>query len=58
MLFLFVLLFFLRFPQRHCLLEGIAHFVQALLFDVMYTLGAFSIEVDQFVVLAHGNIHR
>jgi len=45
---------FLGFSQRHRLFERLAHFVQPLLFNVMHALGAFSAEVNQFVVLAHG----
>jgi len=52
--FRLVLRLFLRLAQRHGLLERLAHFIQALVVEVMDTLGAFGIEVDQFVVLAHG----
>jgi len=52
--FRFVLRLFLRFAQRHRLLERLAHFVQALFIKVMNPLGAFSIEIDQLVILAHG----
>jgi len=53
-LFRFVFRLFLRFTQRHGLLERLTHFIQAFIVEVMNTLGAFSIEVDQLVVLAHG----
>jgi len=53
-LFRLVFRLFLGFSQRHRLFERLAHFVQALLFNVMHALGAFSTEVNQFVVLAHG----
>lgn len=53
-LFRFVLRLFLRFTQRHGVLEGLAYFVQALFIKVMNPLGAFGVEVDQLVVLAHG----
>ena len=53
-LFRFVLRLFLRLAQRHRLLERLAYFVQALFIKVMNPLGAFGIEVDQLVILAHG----
>ena len=52
-LFRLVFRLFLGFSQRHRLLEGLTHFVQALLVKVMHAFGALSAEVDQFVVLAH-----
>lgn len=53
-LFRFVLRLLFRFTQRQGLLERLAYFVQTLFIKVMNTLGAFGIEVDQLVVLAHG----
>ena len=53
-LFRFVFRLFLRFAQRHGLLESLTDFIQALFIEVMYTLGTFGVEVDQLVVLAHG----
>ena len=53
-LFRFVLRLFLRFAQRHRLLERLAYFIQALFIKVMNPLGAFGVEVDQLVILAHG----
>jgi uncharacterized protein (UPF0264 family) len=52
-LFGFVLRLFLGFAQGHGLLECLAHFIQALVIEVMHALGALGIEVYQFVVLAH-----
>lgn len=51
----FALRILLRFTQRHGLLERLAYFVQALFIKVMNPLGAFGVQVDQLVVLAHGD---
>ena len=53
-LFWFVFRLFLCLAQRHGLLERLADFIEPLVIEVMDTLGAFSVEVNQFVVLAHG----
>lgn len=53
-LFRFVFRLFFGLAQWHGLLERLANFIEPLVIEVMNTLGAFSIEVNQFVVLAHG----
>ena len=53
-LFRFVFRLFPGLAQRHGLLERLANFIESLVVEVMNTLGAFSVEVNQFVVLAHG----
>ena len=52
--FWFVLWFFLNFAERHCLFKCLAHFIQALVVQVMDTFGPFGIQVDQLVVITHG----
>ncbi|WPN33308.1 hypothetical protein QMK54_06440 [Pseudomonas sp. P5_109] len=53
-LFRFVFRLFLWLAQRHGLLERLANFIEPFVIEVMNTLGALSIEVNQFVILAHG----
>ena len=53
-LFRFVLRLFLHFAEWHRLFKCLAHFIQALVIEVMHTLGAFGIQVDQLVVFTHG----
>jgi hypothetical protein len=53
-LFRLVLRFLLGFTQRHRLLKRLTHFIQTLFIKVMNPLGAFGIEINQLVVLAHG----
>ena len=52
--FRFVFRFLFGLAQRHGLFERLANFIEPLVIEVVNTLGAFSIEVNQFVVLAHG----
>ncbi len=53
-LFRFVLRLFLNIAQRHGLLKCLAYFIQALVIEVMHTLGTFGIQVYQLVVITHG----
>ena len=53
--FRFVFRLFPRLAQWHGLLERLANFIEPLVIEVMNTLGALGIEVNQFVVLAHGS---
>ena len=50
----FVLRLFFSLAQRHGLFERLANFIEPLFIEVMNALGALGIEVNQFVVLAHG----
>ena len=53
--FRFVFRLFLYLAQRHGLFERLANFIEPFVIEVMNTLGAFRVEVNQFVVLAHGS---
>ena len=53
-LFGLVLGFFLNFAEWHRLFKRLADFIQAFVIEVMHTLGALGIQVDQFVVFTHG----
>ena len=53
-LFRFVLRLFLNLAKRHCLLKCLAHFIQALVIQVMHTLGTFGIQVNQLVIITPG----
>ena len=53
-LFRFVLRFFLGFAQRHCLLKRLSNFIQTFFIKVVNPLGAFRVEINQLIVLAHG----
>ncbi len=50
----FALGLFLGLGQRHGLLECLAHFVQALVIEIVNTSGALGAKVYQIVILAHG----
>ncbi|AVB21618.1 hypothetical protein BKM03_22240 [Pseudomonas avellanae] len=47
---------FLRFfaAQRHGLFEGVAHFVEAFVVQIVNAPGALCAQVDQFFIVAHG----
>lgn len=54
-LFWFVLRFLLGFAQWHCLLERLTNFIQTFFIKVVNPLGAFRVEINQLIVLAHGS---
>ncbi|KPW99499.1 hypothetical protein ALO79_03967 [Pseudomonas syringae pv. castaneae] len=47
---------FLRFfaAQWHRLFEGVTHFIEALVIQIVDTLGALGTQVDQLCIVAHG----
>jgi hypothetical protein len=45
---------FLALAQRHRLLEGLTHFIEPFVIEVVNTLGALDTQVYQFSVIAHG----
>jgi hypothetical protein len=53
-LFRFAFGLFLAFAHGQRLLESLADFIQALVIQVVCTLGALGAQVYQFIVFAHG----